>query len=85
MNVTVCLGEPFWRTAGRREVPMALSDGAVVGDALHELARLYPALQAELWSREAIPFIFMDEEEVRLANLVREGAVIHVVWPASGG
>ena len=85
MRVIVHLGEPFWRTVGRREVEVALTEGATVADAFSALKQLHPALAAELENGEAQPAIFVSDEEARLESPLREGEKIHVVWPVSGG
>jgi hypothetical protein len=55
MRMAVRLGEPFWRTAGQRELVVALHEGAVVSEALAALVRRYPSLASELNSDEIKP------------------------------
>ena len=85
MNVTIRLGEPFWRTTGQRAVAVDVSDGAHVADALEALVRQYPALRGALWDREALPFVFVGDAEAGPATVLAPDSEVHVVWPASGG
>ena len=85
MRVVVHLGEPFWRAAGRREVEVALTEGATVADAFSALKKLHPALAAELDNDEAQPAIFVSDEEAGFDHRLADGAKMHVVWPVSGG
>jgi molybdopterin converting factor small subunit len=85
VRVIVHLGEPFWRAAGKREVEVALAEGATVADAFSALRQLHPALAAELDNDEAQPAIFVSDEEASLESPLSEGEKIHVVWPVSGG
>mgnify|MGYP001562678259 FL=1 len=85
MNVTVHLGEPFWRAVGQREVTLALGDDSVVSDALSALGKQHAALAAELANGEAKPIIFVNDEQAALDSRLADGAKIHVVWPVSGG
>jgi molybdopterin converting factor small subunit len=85
MNVTIRLGEPFWRAAGQRAVAVELCDGARVAEALEALVRRYPALRGALWDREALPFVFVGDAEAGPATVLAPESEVHVVWPASGG
>ena len=42
MEITIHLGEPFWRTTGSRRVRIRLDENATVSDALAELGQLFP-------------------------------------------
>ena len=85
MNVTVHLGEPFWRAIGQREMIVALGTHAVVSDALSVLGKQHAALAAELANGEAPPIIFVNDEQAALDSRLTDGAKIHIVWPVSGG
>lgn len=85
MRVVVHLGEPFWRTAGQREVSVTLDDNAAVSDVLATLVQIHPALAAELHNGEVQPAFFMNDEEARPESRLVDGAKLHVVWPVSGG
>jgi len=85
MEVTVHLGEPFWRTAGKREVKLTLGSGASVAEALVAVAQLYPGLSAELGGDEVRPMIFMNDTDVSPEALLVPEARLVIVWPVSGG
>jgi len=85
MRVLVHLGEPFWRTAGARQIQVALANGATVADAFDVLTKRYPALMGEFGNAEAKPALFVNDEAAGLERLLVEGANLHVVWLASGG
>jgi molybdopterin converting factor small subunit len=85
MRVIVHLGEPFWRTAGRREVEVSLTEGATVADAFSALKQLHPALAAELENGEAQPALFFNDEEARPNTRLVDGAKLYIIWPVSGG
>jgi len=85
MNVIVRLGEPFWRAIGARSVALPLSDDARVADALDALIDRYPILASDLRNSEAHPAMFLDDEEAHPESRLADGAMLHIVWPVSGG
>lgn len=85
MRVLIYLGEPFWRAAGRRQVELALAEGATVADALAALAHTTPALAADLASSEARPLVFVNDEAATPETALLPDAQLHLVWPVSGG
>jgi molybdopterin converting factor small subunit len=85
MRVFVHLGEPFWREVGQRDVTVGLATGATVGQALDVLSMRYPALAWQFDTGEVLPTCFVNEELAGLEARLFEGAVLHVVWPVSGG
>ena len=85
MKITVRLGEPFWRTVGRRDIELALDSGATVADALASLKQALPALADELDSGEAEPALFLEDEIAKLELPLTDGARLYLVWPVSGG
>jgi len=85
MKISIRLGEPFWRTAGQREVEIAMPEGATAADALAALAQTYPALAADLSNGEAQPTLFIGDEVASLDSPLVDGARVHLVWPVSGG
>ena len=85
MKVIVHLGEPFWRAANTHEVSVMLRDGATVSDACATLARLYPAMQADLNSAEVQPLIFVNDEQADRSTPLIDGAKLYLLFPVSGG
>ncbi len=85
MNVTVHLGEPFWRAIGQREVALSLSPGAMVAEVFAALVKQYPALSAELNNGEAQPTVFVNNQMAEAQSVLLENATLYMVWPVSGG
>jgi len=85
MNLTVHLGEPFWRAIGQREVALSLLPGVTVAEALAALTEQYPALSAELNNGEAQPTVFVNNQMAEAQTALCENATVHIVWPVSGG
>jgi sulfur carrier protein ThiS len=85
MNVTIQLGEPFWRLAGKRELAVWLPDSATAADALAALIQLHPALRAELEDGEVRPALFAGDDQAWPETRLAEGIKLYVVWPVSGG
>jgi molybdopterin converting factor small subunit len=85
MKITLRLGEPFWRTLGRREVELVLDNGATVADALAALTAAHPALIAELRDGDAEPSLFLEDEVAPPDSRLTDGARLYLVWPVSGG
>jgi molybdopterin converting factor small subunit len=83
MQVTVRLGEPFWRAAGTRDLTLELPAGATVAAVLAALCERVPALAREL--HDAPPQVFAGEEEVAEDAVLAEGARVHLLWPVAGG
>lgn len=83
MQVRVRLGEPFWRSVGRRELEVDMAAGATVADLLGDLCREHPALAVEIESTE--PSLFIDEEEAEKESILDEGCRVHLVWAIAGG
>jgi molybdopterin converting factor small subunit len=83
MQVTIRLGEPFWRPLGRRELSLELGADARVADLLAALAALDPALAGEL--RAAPPQVFVGDGEADDATPLAPGARVHLLWPVAGG
>jgi molybdopterin converting factor small subunit len=85
VKVIAHLGEPFWRAANTHEVSLMLRDDATVSDACDQLARLYPALDADLNHGETQPAIFVNDDQADRATPLIEGAQLYLLWPVSGG
>ena len=83
MHVLVRLGEPFWRSAGQRNLEIELAAPATVAELLGELCREHPALEKELASAE--PSLFIGEEEATRSSVLSEGCRVHIVWAIAGG
>jgi len=85
MKITVRLSEPFWRTAGCRETTVGLAPGQTVAQAVEALLKRYPALAAEFHNGEVKPWLFVNDLETDPDMMLTDGAILHVVWPISGG
>jgi len=85
MQVTVRLGEPFWRQANAREVTLELPAGATVRLLLEELARAYPALKPVLQDDDLPPTVFLGDELAGPDSPLSEGARPTLLWAMSGG
>jgi hypothetical protein len=85
MKITFLLGEPYWRSAGRREVAVSLPAPASVAQALAALAGAVPALRADLAGTEGAPAVFVDDEVAGPEHALTGDARLHLVWPVSGG
>jgi hypothetical protein len=85
MIITFCLGEPFWRRVGQREVQAQVDPPATVAQALAVLAGAYPALGADLAEAGGALAVFLDEAAAEPARPVPDGARLHLLWAVSGG
>lgn len=85
VKVSIHLGEPFWRAANTYEVSLMLDAGATVSDACDQLARLYPALDADLNHGETQPAMFVNDEQADRSTPLIDGAQLYLLWPVSGG
>jgi len=93
MRITFKLGEPLWRTVGKREVAVDVPPSATVGHALTALATTYPAAGQELHSRDGQAdfyySLFVNDRLVPFANkdqvTVKDGDVITILLPLAGG
>ena len=85
MKVIVRLGEPFWHAVNTHEVGLMLRDDATVSDACATLARLYPAMQADLNSAEVQPLIFVNDDQADRTTPLIDGAKLYLLFPISGG
>lgn len=85
MKITVRLGEPFWRTVGKRNVELTLDNGATVADAIASLKQIHPALADELSSGEGEAALFLEDVVAQPESQLRDGSKLYLVWPVSGG
>jgi hypothetical protein len=85
MKVTIHLGEPLWRSVGRREVELDLADGATVADAFAVLIQAHPALGPDLENGEMQAVTLMNDAEVFPEAPLAPEARLYVLWPLSGG
>ncbi len=83
MRVRVRLGEPFWRSVGKRELEFEMEAGRSVGELLSLLRRRYPELAREM--DESPPRIFVDSEEPGLGSILMDGCQVRFAWPIAGG
>lgn len=93
MHITFRLGEPLWRTVGKREVTVEIPSSATVGYALTALADAYPAIGQELHSRDSRSdfyySLFVNDRPVPFADkdqvAVKDRDVITILLPLAGG
>ncbi len=83
MQIKIRLAEPFWRTVGERNITVELIKGAAVSNLLAELRRKFPALGQEM--DEFLPMIFLGDDEANDDLELKEGMLLHFVWPIAGG
>ncbi len=83
MKIHVRLAEPFWRAVGERNLKIELADRSCVADLIALLEGRYPALQQEFL--EAVPMIFMGEDEAELETVLVDNGRLHFVWAIAGG
>jgi molybdopterin converting factor small subunit len=83
MQITLRLGEPFWRTVGRRNLEWTLAPSATLADLLDELCRAFPGLAQEL--QDAPPHLFVGEEEADPAAPLADGSHVSLLWAVAGG
>ena len=81
MNVTVLLFAAARDAAGMPETMLELPAGATAGDAVEALARRFPRLGA--WRRAVR--VAVNETYADDATKLREGDVVAVIPPVSGG
>jgi molybdopterin converting factor small subunit len=93
MQIEVSMGDPLWKSVGRRRINLELSDGASVADALAELHDSYPEFEAALEvgaTRLGIPFnFFVNRRLVKDSDLgqhkLKEGDTLYILAPIVGG
>lgn len=83
MQISIRLGEPFWRVVGRRNLEWTLAPGATLAELLDQLCREFPGLAQEL--REAPPHLFVGEDEASPAAILTEGSHVSLLWAVAGG
>ncbi|MBX7233252.1 MAG: MoaD/ThiS family protein [Caldilineales bacterium] len=83
MQITIRLGEPFWRTVGRRNLEWTLAPGATLADLLDQLCRAFPGLTQEL--QDAPPHLFVGEDEAAPATPLADGNRVSLLWAVAGG
>lgn len=85
MQLSVRLGEPFWRLVQAKEVSVELPPGATVEDLLAGLARQYPDLKEALEGDELPPTVFLGEQIADLGAALAQDARPTLVWAMAGG
>jgi molybdopterin converting factor small subunit len=81
MNISVeCMGASM-RWCGSERLALELPDAATVGEALHRLSQRYP----ELASRRLKVAVAIGDEIVPQDRPIREGEIIALIPPVSGG
>ena len=82
-QVTIRLAEPYWRSAGQRDLQVELRPGSLIRDLLAVLFSRHPSLEKEM--EGAPPVIFIAETEPNLDSPLQDGDRVHFVWPIAGG
>jgi molybdopterin converting factor small subunit len=82
-QISIRLAEPYWRSAGQRDLQLEMPPGSFVRDLLADLFRHYPPLEMEM--KEAPPAIFIAETEADLDSPLQDGDRVYFVWPIAGG
>jgi molybdopterin converting factor small subunit len=82
-QITVRLAEPYWRSAGQRDLQLEMPAGSMIQDLLDVLYRRYPSLEKEMAG--APPVIFIAETEAKLDAKLEDGSRVYFVWPIAGG
>ena len=82
-QVTIRLAEPYWRSAGQRDLQLEMPPGSHIQDLLEVLFGLHPSLEKEM--EGAPPVIFIGETEAKLDSKLADGDRVHFVWPIAGG
>jgi sulfur carrier protein ThiS len=93
MEIQVSMGDPLWKSVGRRQISLELSDDASVADALAVLRSSYPEFAAALEAgatRLGIPFnCFVNRRWVKDSDLeqhkLKEGDTLYILAPIVGG
>lgn len=81
MNISVeCMGASM-RWCGSERLTLDLPEAATVSEALHKLAQRYP----ELASRQLKVAVAIGNEIVPQDRAIREGEIIALIPPVSGG
>lgn len=83
MRVSVRFGEPYWRSAGQRELDMEVEEGARLAKLMALLQRRYPALERDL--AEAAPIVFLNDVQAGPEARLENGSRVRLIWPAAGG
>ena len=83
MRVSVHLGEPYWRSAGQRELELDVEEGARLANLMALLQVCYPFLGKDL--AEMAPSVFIDDEQAGPETQLENGSLVHLIWPVAGG
>ena len=83
MQVMITLGEPYWRSAGERELSLELEEGVRLADLLVIIRQTWPALARDM--DEATPVLFVDDLQADPETRLEGGNRVHMLWPVAGG
>ena len=81
--INIRLSEPYWRSAGRRDLQLELPYGSRLKDLLALLFERFPSLEHEMV--DAPPAIFVGDSEADPDTKLDTDSQVHVVWPIAGG
>jgi hypothetical protein len=85
MQISIRLGEPYWRQIDKKKVDLELPAGAQVKDMLRLLGEQYPALQTCLTDEELPPTVFLGDGLVSETTQISDGDEPTVLWAIAGG
>jgi hypothetical protein len=81
--INIRLSEPYWRSAGRRDLQLELPYGSRLKDLLALLFERFPSLEHEMV--DAPPAIFVGDSEADPDTKLETDSLVHFVWPIAGG
>ena len=82
-QISIRLAEPYWRSAGQRDLRLEMPAGSLIQDLLDVLFSRYPPMEKEMDG--APPVIFIAETEAKLNSKLEAGDRVYFVWPIAGG
>ncbi len=92
IQLSVRLGEPLWRSVGRRRVEVTLPAGSTVQDVLAFLADQWPTMSNQLWAShrgQPVYRVFVNGQHVPWPDVahrtVEPGDTVYIFPPAAGG
>lgn len=85
VHVTVQLGDPLWRQAGKKEITVALALDATEADLVDALVDLYPGLSSFLTDAELPLLAIREEELIKKDTALADGDTIMFVLAIAGG
>jgi hypothetical protein len=85
MQISIRLGEPFWRHIDKKKVVLVIPEGSQVKDMLRLLGEQYPALRPCLTDQELPPTVFLGDGLVSATSQISDGDEPTILWAVAGG